>query len=390
MKKLILTICLLLCLVGCLSKDEEVEIIIASDLHYLSPSLYDDGEIFHTLLENNDSKLIEYDQEILDELVKQVIAQKPDAFLLSGDITFNGEMVSLLEVKEKLLEIEEAGIDVLVIPGNHDISYPYACSYLGDKLEHVEDISQKQFLEVMQEFGYQQAIEKDEASFSYIYPISKKHWILALDANTEGNIGKVLPSTLEWLENALNQAKKQDIEVTVMSHQNVLRQNEIIYVGYLLSNSVEVESLLRKYDVKLVLSGHSHIQHTTEVSGLVDICNESIVVTPLSYAIVQRKGKEFTYQRKSLGILEQEADDRFFENTNQNIEKFFNTNDVPSEVQDDMLAYAQEFNKANFMDDQNKLKQLFKDPRYEIWQVYGEGSFWLEYMKTALENMKKS
>ena len=68
---------------------------------------------------NGDGKMSEYSQQILDALVEKVIAEQPDVFLLSGDITFNGEKQSLLDVQTALEKIEDAGVPVCVIPGNH-------------------------------------------------------------------------------------------------------------------------------------------------------------------------------------------------------------------------------------------------------------------------------
>ena len=46
----------------------------------------------------------------------QVIAEKPSALVLSGDITMNGEKINHEELARKLGKVQEAGIPVLVIP----------------------------------------------------------------------------------------------------------------------------------------------------------------------------------------------------------------------------------------------------------------------------------
>ena len=155
-------------------------IMQATDLHYLSDTLHDDGAYFTEMMTNGDGKLSEYSEQILDALVTKAVETHPDAFLLSGDITFNGEKQSLLEVKRALEKIKDAGIPVLVIPGNHDIDYPYAFEYSGEEASPVANVSQSDFQETMKEFGYEDALARDDSSFSYVYPLSQDVWLLAM------------------------------------------------------------------------------------------------------------------------------------------------------------------------------------------------------------------
>lgn len=105
---------------------EQTTLFVASDLHYLSPELTDNGEYFHKLIENGDGKAMGFCEDITDAFITQVIGQKPDVLILSGDLTFNGEKASHTVLAEKLSAVKEAGIPVLVLPGNHDLENPMA------------------------------------------------------------------------------------------------------------------------------------------------------------------------------------------------------------------------------------------------------------------------
>lgn len=48
------------------SKAEPVSILVATDLHYLSPQLTDGGEEFQTIIKSGDGKVIQYIEEITD------------------------------------------------------------------------------------------------------------------------------------------------------------------------------------------------------------------------------------------------------------------------------------------------------------------------------------
>ena len=94
------------------------DIIFASDIHYMSPDLTDYGTAFDELIDNGDGKVVAYMPQIWQAFAEEVIAAHPDALVLSGDLTINGERVNHEELAKKLEEIETAGIPVLVIPGH--------------------------------------------------------------------------------------------------------------------------------------------------------------------------------------------------------------------------------------------------------------------------------
>ena len=150
-----------------------VHLLAVSDLHYISPKLNDGGEFFRRTVENADGKLTERSEEFLAALEAQTLKERPDALVISGDLTFNGEHQSLRDLKETFGRIREKGVTVLVLPGNHDVSYPMAVNFTGKGTERVKNVSQAEFLEECREFGYGAAEEKDRASFSYYYPLSE-------------------------------------------------------------------------------------------------------------------------------------------------------------------------------------------------------------------------
>lgn len=113
---------------------EPLSLIIATDLHYLAPELTDHGSFFEQFIEDGDGKSMKYSNELVDAFVNQVVEQKPDALILSGDLTFNGELLSHQALAKKLHRIRENDIPIFVIPGNHDLENPMALTFDGLKL----------------------------------------------------------------------------------------------------------------------------------------------------------------------------------------------------------------------------------------------------------------
>lgn len=400
-KKKFLVMMLMMCLFGTMgckqetktfskvNENEEVKLMVATDPHYLSTSLYNEGSTFAQLLTTNDGKLIEYGDQILDQFARKVKEEKPDAVLLCGDLAFNGEKVSLEYVKQILEKIEEENnIPVLVIPGNHDINYPYAMSYIDDKADHVENVSQADFKNIMSEFGYDNAVSRDDSSFSYMYAISDNLYVLALDANTEDHPGELSDKTLAWMEDALTQADKAGARVISMSHQNVLKQSDFLYKGFVMNNYEKVDQILEKHHVLLNLSGHSHLQHESSENGLTDICTESMSVYPLRYSTVTIPASRdsFTYDMKDLGILKDKAEERFNETVYRMTSDDLSSLNISDEVRNEMASFATECNKAYFSGDTSKIESLKNERGWMLWQTYGTDTFWYVYMKSFLED----
>ena len=113
------------------SQEKPINIAVATDLHYLSSSLTDGGSFFTDLVNNADGKNMFYIEEITESFVATIIREKPEILILSGDLTFNGERQSHLDLEKKLSRIRQNGTQILVIPGNHDIDRSSSEDFMG-------------------------------------------------------------------------------------------------------------------------------------------------------------------------------------------------------------------------------------------------------------------
>lgn len=96
---------------------------------------------------------------------------------------------------EKLRLIENAGIPVLVLPGNHDLENPMAASFQGTGYTLAEGIDSRQFREIYRDFSLRKAAASDSASLSYMAEIAPGLRVLTLDVNTayvSGQMDEVL------------------------------------------------------------------------------------------------------------------------------------------------------------------------------------------------------
>lgn len=193
MKKILsLFIILLLCACS-LSNKDQAKIIVASDLHYLATSLHEDSEFFEELTLKSDGKAMNRIDEIVDTFVEEVIKNHPDALVLTGDISYNGEKESHEVLSSKLQKIQDAGIKVCVLPGNHDINNGIALKFTKDGYEHTETVQDEDFLSIYSNF-YENSYKSH--GLSSVVKVDEHTWVL-LVASKDTEIDT---ETLEWVE----------------------------------------------------------------------------------------------------------------------------------------------------------------------------------------------
>ena len=364
---------------------EPLTLMVATDLHYRSPALTDGGAFFMQAVERGDGKLVEYMDQVTDVLADRALELKPDALILTGDLTLNGERQSLVDLAEKLQRVQDGGVPVLLLPGNHDIGSLFACRYEGDTAYLTTNISQGDFRELCAAFGPDRALAADEASFSYVYEAAEDLRLLFLDANAAGSRGKILPETLLWAVQQLKEAREAGAQVLSVTHQNVFPQSQALNKGYVIGNWQEVLALLREGGVRTNLSGHSHFLHRAEEDGFTDYCTEALSVTPLRYALLELDGaRRVSYRTESLPLLQEEAAERFDACSRLKLEAAMAALEVPEGEAEAMLDYAVKLNRAYFTGELDGAAAK-ADPCWALWQTYGGGSFWLDYMESMIE-----
>ncbi|MFR2495210.1 MAG: metallophosphoesterase [Christensenellales bacterium] len=300
MKKLFLSLALL-CSMSFAALGETL--ITATDLHYLAPSLTDHGAFFNQLIENSDGKTMAYSDELMDAFVDQVISRKPDALILSGDLTFNGEYESHEALVQKLNRINAVGIPVFVLPGNHDLNNRSAVRFEGDAYEHVSSVTGEEFAALYHAHGYDRALAKDERSLSYVAVLSDRLWLLMIDVNAVTQPGSVPSETLAWIADQLEQAKRSGCRVIAVSHQNLLNHSSLISTGFTIDNAEALLALETEWPVLCHLSGHIHMQHMAKsASGLCDIATSSLAVSPNQYGVLTLSSDKAAYRTEPVDV----------------------------------------------------------------------------------------
>ncbi len=275
-------------------------IMIVSDLHYLSSDMHDNGEAFWKMVMTDDGKLTPFSDLILEALIDEAIERNVSAVVFAGDNTFDGEMEDHIRLAQSLRRLTDAGIAVLIVPGNHDINNTNAVYYFGDETEDAEYLhSADEYYEIYADF-YEGANSRDPFSLSYVYPLDETHWMMLLDsAWYEDRMhvdGRIRPETLLWMEEVFEAAEEAGATIIPVAHHNLLSESRVYTKECIMQNADEVTELLESYRVPVFLSGHLHAQRikkhksqpgvSDEEYGLTEIVSSPVSIAPCQYGIL--------------------------------------------------------------------------------------------------------
>ena len=370
--------------------------VIASDLHYIAPELTDGGPGYQQILKNGDSKFMPYVEEITDAFLDEVLADPPDVVLLTGDLTFNGAEISHRRLAGKLQRLEDAGIPVLVLPGNHDVYNENAALYRGGSFERVPFASGESFAEIYRDFGPGEALSADSDSLSYVWQLNEQVWIMMLDENTAHDFCGLSDRSFQWIEAQLQKAREEGRFVLVAGHQNVF-QHSIFRGGYVIQEAQRLQELLRRYGVPLCLSGHLHTQHVQSEDGLTEIATSALCSYPCQYAVLTAEDGRLRYGTRRLDLAawaeRNGRPDAVFQDFAGAAGVYMDAHFTPAGMAplvDDpvlwaeMLAYLQALNRAYFSGDLREIAALDPDGRLAgLWAEENGMTAW--YLRSVLD-----
>ena len=278
---------------------------VISDPHLYDPELGTTGLAFETYLAR-DRKMLRESEAILESALERIKAQKPDFVIIPGDLTKDGEMGSHFLLAQHLADLEAAGIEAFVVPGNHDVNNPHAVAYDADKTIPVNHVTPDDFALIYGAFGYEQAIAHDPASLSYVAEPVDGLWLFGIDScQYEFNIAKGHPETggalsgetLKWILDKLFEARVKHKTVVGFMHHGVLEHyagQSQLYADYVIKDWQEVSETLSAAGLQLVFTGHYHANDITqsaeEENRLYDVETGSLVTYPSPYRLVDLHG----------------------------------------------------------------------------------------------------
>jgi 3',5'-cyclic AMP phosphodiesterase CpdA len=277
---------------------------VVSDPHIYDTRLGTSGLEWQLTL-YRDPKLLAQSEPILETALASIAQEDIKFLIISGDLTKDGELVDHVLMAQHLAKLEQQGIQVFVVPGNHDIYNPYAVTYVDDSARPVPSVSPKTFRAIYHRFGYGQALSCDASSLSYVAEPVPGLWLLAIDSckyqenelqGTPVIGGRISPETMAWILAQLQQAKAQGKQVIAFMHHGVNLHffgEDIMFPDYLVDDWQDASAQLAAAGLGVVFTGHYHAQdaaYPVDEAGqpsltLCDVETASLAQYPCAYRI---------------------------------------------------------------------------------------------------------
>lgn len=285
---------------------QELKFAVMSDTHYF-PTEYNGtrAEAYQDQT-SGDLRLMGEGQALTEGAVDQLLAKDPagypDILLVTGDLSSEGELASHQGFASQMKRLEDAGIAVFVIPGNHDLYNYSAMSFQDDTKVSGTDLytTLDQFREIYADYGY--GSEEDQDNYQIEYYADEKDAegtqgglsyilhadgfaflmidseIYTKDVNGEETDrgtgdGMICDRLLEWILEKAQECEENGETVIAGMHHPLLAHNttqETEFITDTVADSGELAETLADAGIRYIFTGHMHendIASYTTVEG---------------------------------------------------------------------------------------------------------------------------
>ena len=283
---------------------QPIKLCVVTDIHYFDTTLLvQDGPAFQETIDR-DRKLVRESPAITRSLTDSLIAENPDILLVCGDLTKDGELLCHQSLTGYFHQLEMAGTEIFVVPGNHDINNPHAVMYFGDSVISTSGVSPGQFRSIYNNYGFNQAIVSDTASLTYIaeplpglqlFMMDVCHYDYNYIEGYPETSGGFKPQVFQWVKDRLQEAMNQQKVVLGVMHHNLLEHfdgQQDMFPEYIIDDFDSISNELANMGMRVVFTGHFHAQdiimkNSPTGNPIFDVQTGSPVTYPCPYRIME-------------------------------------------------------------------------------------------------------
>ena len=295
----------------------EYKVAVMSDLHYFSPELIGDYSYDSIQGKLNDAKTYEISRAMIMSALDEVVSGGYNAVIITGDLCDDHAVQSHTELAEIFASVEERGVDVFVVPGNHDVDGSgtgyQGVKYTESGIEQVEDFYDtpsitESFKNIYVSFGYDKA--RASLGLTYVADLTDNLRLLAIDnCSTEFSL-----ATVEFIKQQLVIAKSDGVRVIAAMHKPIYDIFDEVSMIVDTSSAVtdyadELEEALTG-NVSLLLVGHNHatdaVTHSSGDKTLLEVMTVSLTQSTNSYRVLEFSENHIYGSVKKLSAVKEE------------------------------------------------------------------------------------
>lgn len=252
----------------------KLQFYIMTDNHYFSKKLWVEGDAIESRC-HGDQVVIKESPEV-NEAFFRIIEQdtETDLVVIIGDLINCGERLCHDEFIERLHKLEANGKRVLALTATHDYNgcgedeNEFVATGYAENSTYRVDCTRRHDLDALyRPFGRGQA--DSEYDMSYSIGIDGYRFILLNDDGNGHTDCGLDDKGNEWLENELIKAKKNNEPVLLFTHHPVITPYpvyEAVAPTEMYGRHPILKSMLMKYGVKVVFTGHTHMHTVRKIT----------------------------------------------------------------------------------------------------------------------------
>lgn len=313
-----------LSLLSSCNKPAETEIAVISDIHVMAEEQIGDAASQSFLDKDAQSqKMLYISNAIFRTALDRIEESGVKALLIAGDLTEDGAKISHQAIANELKKLEEKGVEVFVINGNHDIRNN-AKSYVNDVAENIDNVTPEDFKEIYADFGYAQALATYEGTLSYTADIGKNYRLIAIDAAhytpaedggvKDRNVPKMTDGLIDWAAEQVKLAKEDKRTPLGMMHFPLMQHfgDFVDTIGIAENGKVnkadKLAAALTKAGLNYIFTGHVHTQdisaYKDDSGTLYDVMTGCLVNYPSPIRYLGSDKKSVTLTTKVLEAVD--------------------------------------------------------------------------------------
>ena len=400
-----------------ITEKSNTEFWVITDTHLIADSLHDNGHAFQLIQNTSQGKDLAYQEIALRAFTDFANQKKPAAIIVTGDVTFNGELISAQKFAEIFSRLKATKL--LVLPGNHDIYDGWARAFKGPNQLFAHQISPRDWQEIFKS-SYDCALSIDPDSLAYSVQLNQRYLLLLLDSNIYGKHeangapateGQINEEQIIWLEKQLENAKRNHLRPLLFMHHNLYAHNPAVNRGFVLNNAQLLRRLCEDFNIKVAFSGHIHAQNIVgplERTPTIEVVTSSFCSYDQGYGVIKVRPDNIKYQRHTFNMKpflnKKELEDQNLahfhhylkeiqiKNLKGNSNKKDNSHDEQSELLQKVNHLFIEMNYQYFTGhnhiEKEQLKKLYSSPEFKI--LVNQRPRFSNYMKTLFDTTDHS
>ena len=187
-----------------------------------------------------------FDGDLLDHALDEIIDARPELVVMAGDLTAEGYAPQFRQAKRYLDRVTEAGLEMLVIPGNHDLMN-VGFLHFRDNFGKADRVMRIPF----------QSSDSQPHRYATVVSVNSSKPDLA-----DGEVGH---TRYDWIRQSFEWP--DDYRIFVLHHHLISvpgtgRERNIVW------DAGDILALLTELEVDLVLSGHKHVPNVWQFGDM--------------------------------------------------------------------------------------------------------------------------